>query len=465
MLTFTFTGVDGTMTESETLTSGMVGKEIRLIFDESWDNLSKTLVFRAGDLNRVVTDFTGDTAVIPEAVLARPFGRLFVGVYGTDAAGTIVIPTVMAEGPMIRYGADPMEDETAEELPVWQNLQNQIGDLSGLNTDARSDLVSAINELHTEKDGLGEDISELEQDLNSVKAFAGTGADLRTAAKNSLVAAVNELDEKHDTLSGSVDALTEAQLHMGEPELLETEHKDTLVGAVNELHGQVKDLSEFVGLTPEAAQLLVDILSQANFASDQAQQIAALANALGAEAPEAAPELIYHWDFRTGSFIDQVAGVEATVSGTVTADSTGAHIDVKNSYIMLPAGPDGATLSGKIMEVKFGQMTLDTSASVLRLVLSSAGTQPATVGVQWNNKGCWAGSSSAVTELTDRQMFSGKTLIAKGVPDSNQIDWYLDGVLLFSTNPTFVPSHISLGSSMSGAFPMVVEYVKIYPAA
>ena len=76
-----------------------------------------------------------------------------------------------------------------------------------------------------------------------------------------------------------------------------------------------------------------------------------------------------------------------------------------------------------------------------------------------------AGSSSAVTELTDRQMFSGKTLIAKGAPDSNQIDWYLDGVLLFSTEPTFVPSHISLGSSMSGAFPMVVEYVRIYPAA
>ena len=39
MLTFHFTGVDGSMTESEILTSGMVGRQLRLILDSSWDNL------------------------------------------------------------------------------------------------------------------------------------------------------------------------------------------------------------------------------------------------------------------------------------------------------------------------------------------------------------------------------------------------------------------------------------------
>ena len=76
------------------------------------------MVFHAGDLNRVVTD-AGGVVTVPARVLERPFCHLRVGVYGTDAAGTLVIPTIMAEGPMIQYGADPMEDETAKELPVW----------------------------------------------------------------------------------------------------------------------------------------------------------------------------------------------------------------------------------------------------------------------------------------------------------------------------------------------------------
>ena len=96
MLTFEFTGVDGRMTESETLTSGMVGKQVQLLFDSSWDNLSKTVVFRAADVNRVVINPESSLVTIPEAVLARPFGKLFVGVYGTDETGAVIIPTIMA---------------------------------------------------------------------------------------------------------------------------------------------------------------------------------------------------------------------------------------------------------------------------------------------------------------------------------------------------------------------------------
>ena len=108
MLTFEFSDVTGHMSESEELTSGMVGRKIQILLDESWENLTKTYVFRAGDICRTVTG-SGSTAVIPQEVLAHPFRRLYVGIYGTDGNGTLVIPTVMAEGPMIRYGADPTE--------------------------------------------------------------------------------------------------------------------------------------------------------------------------------------------------------------------------------------------------------------------------------------------------------------------------------------------------------------------
>ena len=144
MLTFSFSGVDGFMTECETLTSGMVGKEVQLLFDDSWNTLSKTVVFRAAEVNRVVINPPSSLVVIPEAVLARPFGKLFVGVYGTDKDGTVVIPTIMAEGPMIRYGADPTEDSGAADLPVWKTLQEQIGDLANLKTHAKGNLVDAL---------------------------------------------------------------------------------------------------------------------------------------------------------------------------------------------------------------------------------------------------------------------------------------------------------------------------------
>ena len=148
MLTFEFTGVDGRMTESETLTSGMVGKTVQILFDESWNRLTKTVVFRCDGICRTA-DGSLSPVTIPEDVLARPFRKLHVGVFGTDEAGTLVIPTVMAEGPMIRYGANPTEDSTAEDLPMLQRFQAQIGNLADLETDAKENLVAAINEINS----------------------------------------------------------------------------------------------------------------------------------------------------------------------------------------------------------------------------------------------------------------------------------------------------------------------------
>ena len=53
----------------------------------------------------------------------------------------------MAEGPFVELGANPYGDPVAVHLPVWQNLQNQIGDLSRLSTEAKDSLVSAVNEI------------------------------------------------------------------------------------------------------------------------------------------------------------------------------------------------------------------------------------------------------------------------------------------------------------------------------
>lgn len=135
MLTFHFTGVDGRMTEAETLTSGMVGKKVRLEFSPDWEGLSKTAVFMAGEVVRDVV-VTSDEIVIPAEVLERPLPRLFVGVYGVAADGTVT-PTIRAAGPRIRPGADPSGDPGTEpDLPVWAQIQQELDGVPALIEDA-----------------------------------------------------------------------------------------------------------------------------------------------------------------------------------------------------------------------------------------------------------------------------------------------------------------------------------------
>lgn len=146
MLSFEFNGVAGEMIVPARLTSGMVGTEVSIRLSSDWDNLTKTAVFVAGDICRA-TEFTGSILTIPEEVLRDPYRKLMVGVCGTNSDGSLVIPTILAPGPFIEIGADPTADPVAVDIPVWRDIQNQIGNLSMLDTEAKSSLVAAINEL------------------------------------------------------------------------------------------------------------------------------------------------------------------------------------------------------------------------------------------------------------------------------------------------------------------------------
>ena len=142
------------MTGSEILTSGMVGKTVQILFDDSWTNLTKTLVFRAGQIQATVPVGTSPVT-IPAKVLAHPFEKLFVGVYGIDQSGNLVIPTLMAEGPVIRYGADPTALPSTDDDMTWKKLLDQIGDPNRLETETKESLVAAINELNSRQGGAG----------------------------------------------------------------------------------------------------------------------------------------------------------------------------------------------------------------------------------------------------------------------------------------------------------------------
>lgn len=134
------------VTEREPLTSGTVGKVINFAFTEDWRLLIKYAVFE-GSGRRIALTNIGESCIIPHEVLAKHGGALRVGVYGRTADGSATTPTVYAQLGIIQRGADPNADpSTKPTLPVWAQIQAQIGDLSNLTTEDKTNLVAAINE-------------------------------------------------------------------------------------------------------------------------------------------------------------------------------------------------------------------------------------------------------------------------------------------------------------------------------
>ena len=160
MIQITCKGNSAICTRTERLTSGMVGLQCEFVFDGAWDGLARTAVFWAGNEKRDVL-LTGDTCTVPWEVLKTAGYQLVIGVYGTNAEGTLVIPTVYAMCGGIASGADPSGDESTDPtLPVWGQMQGMIGDLADLATASKDNLVAAINEAAQSGGGGGIGVTE-----------------------------------------------------------------------------------------------------------------------------------------------------------------------------------------------------------------------------------------------------------------------------------------------------------------
>lgn len=133
----------------ELLTAGMSkAVTVQFVFSPEWDGLTKTAVFSNGKttVDVLAANWDGDTVPVPHEVLAVPGRHARVGVYGADESG-VVLPTVWVSLGKVQPGADPSGDASADpSLPVWAQIQNQIGDLDDLQTYNKGNLVDAINE-------------------------------------------------------------------------------------------------------------------------------------------------------------------------------------------------------------------------------------------------------------------------------------------------------------------------------
>lgn len=130
------------------ITAGTVGLPVEFSFDSQWDGLIKTAVFRAGSVCKSAENMVTKT-IVPWEILEKPGLVLEIGVYGVNDEGTVAIATIWASIGPIRDAVSPVKDASIDPtLPVWKQLSNAIGDLPGLATNAKDNIVEAINEVH-----------------------------------------------------------------------------------------------------------------------------------------------------------------------------------------------------------------------------------------------------------------------------------------------------------------------------
>lgn len=146
MIKVIYNKVCGRCVQSEPLTSGMVGQPIHFEYSHDFDGLTLTAVFTNGKTTIDVLN-PGNQCVIPHEVLDTVGTLAKVGVYAVRG-NELVIPTVYATIGVVQKGADPSGDVSADpSLPVWAQIQEIIGNLNDLDTEAKDNLVEAINEV------------------------------------------------------------------------------------------------------------------------------------------------------------------------------------------------------------------------------------------------------------------------------------------------------------------------------
>ena len=244
-VTVNIIGAHATAQKTGPLTCGMVGVPITFEFDDAWNGLTKTAVFRAGANTLDVIDIDRETTVPWELLVDR--SNLYVGVYGVNSSGDLIMPTVWAYVGAVVPGADPSGDESVDpSLPVWAQMQLEIENL---------------------KQGSG---SADDNNGGQSNRPSGDSSFNPSAAVDpkSVITVVKQLPDEsgEEKVVYLVDDPTDAEEYPS---------------------------SSGAGITADAAALLITILSNASYGVDQADNIASLAKLLsvgqqGDEQPEVA---------------------------------------------------------------------------------------------------------------------------------------------------------------------------------
>lgn len=126
MITITANARDATYISDDLITSGSVGIPAQFLLSDDFDGLSNIAVFVGSGVSFDVALPSSGECVVPHEVVAQPGGYLKIGVYGRNAEGTIVIPTVWAMERMILQGTVPSGVDPSEPTPDWTAQVQQM---------------------------------------------------------------------------------------------------------------------------------------------------------------------------------------------------------------------------------------------------------------------------------------------------------------------------------------------------
>jgi len=197
MITITADTRRAVVTNKELLTSGSAGIEVQFTLSEDWDGLVKLSVFRVGEEGTKV-DVALDSSlhcVVPSEVLVEDGEPLFIGVYGANGTGAIIIPTVWASAGLIRPGTEPNTPAEAEPTPaIWEQILSIAQDAEETADAAMSMVESGLEELRDLETSV-EDAESLRVQAETARANAenlrANAEALRVNAENLRVNAEN----------------------------------------------------------------------------------------------------------------------------------------------------------------------------------------------------------------------------------------------------------------------------------
>lgn len=229
--------------------AGIIGAQVEFDYDEDiWHELHKTVVFKGAVTKDVVTD--ANIVTIPHEVVEKPFFQLSIGVYGVNADGNIVIPTLWEDIGDILDATTPSGDTNPDpdpSPPVWAQIQAMIGNLDELETTARNNLVAAVNEVA--QSGGGGSTVELDTTLTQ----SGKAADAKAVGD-----ALDELEAQIPESGGGGAGIYVGDTAPSDTSALWVDTSDnegSTVDSVNGKTGTVVLTAEDVGAMPAGASV------------------------------------------------------------------------------------------------------------------------------------------------------------------------------------------------------------------
>lgn len=215
MIKAIYNKVCGRCVQSEPLTSGMVGQPIHFEYSHDFDGLTLTAVFTNGKTTVDVLN-PGNQCIIPHEVLTTVGAIVKVGIYAVRG-NELVIPTIYAHIGVVQKGADPSGDVSADPtLPVWAQIQGIIGNLNDLTTEAKNNLVVAVNEVKQTSDGkqdkliAGENI-EISADGKTISAKGGGGSTVGLDTTLTVAGAAADAKAVGDALAGKQNTISDLE--------------------------------------------------------------------------------------------------------------------------------------------------------------------------------------------------------------------------------------------------------------